>query len=102
MYTKYPSWTARVANRFGFKGLEERARAEADDERWWNERKERCPNNPRNGGEYERPTLWGGLQIREDRRGPEWQYLEEYREQQASERAVDPLTPETRDAAVDV
>jgi hypothetical protein len=96
MHTKYPSWTVRVANRLGFKELADKARAEADDERWWNNRHDRCPNNPRNGAEYKPPTWWGGLEVVEDRRGPGWQSLEGYREQQAAEREVDPLTPETQ------
>jgi hypothetical protein len=91
MYTSYPPGTAHLANRLGLHGVEQRARAEADDERWWNNRHERCPNNPRNGGQYH-SSLFGGLDIKEDRRGSGWQYLEEYRERQRRERAIDPLT----------
>jgi len=76
----------------------ETSHAEARDLQWMLDRAERCPNNPHNGAQYKPPTWCGGMEIREDRRGPGWRYVEDQREIEARESAIDPLTKPNVDA----
>lgn len=69
----------------------EQAQSEVRDHQWMLDRGERCPNNPHNGGSMDRGD---GTWV--DRRGPDWRYVEDFREQEARESQIDPLTQKDR------
>lgn len=106
-HAKSQARLARIAERFGLKGVAEKARKEADSRTWMAERAERCPNNPRNGGDgFGRAGFRNGRNWTERRR-PDWEYVEDYEERRArggvgfpwvnSEAPPDPLVTDRDD-----